>query len=243
MVLASGTKPSGNGYIGMQRQTNTHTRFFFSSFQRGMKYLGQGKARQGKARQGKARQRQGKGIPSDSKSGMEADRKIPAVKLFVSQLDNARQPVETTDNVVGIDNTNLLVELSLQGVGFTRVWLQVLKRVQLVVISLACGSSINSGSSSAVQRRLGTDSAGYPQWCSVKSLGTDGNSRTDSMRTNGSAGLRYDGGCCCCCCCCHCCCSHINSHNQVRGHRTGSSHSGRTGSSHSGVEEYPKEKT
>ena len=26
-----------------------------------------------------------------------------------------------------------------------------------------------------------------------------------------------------CCCCCCCCCSHINSHNQVRGHRTGSS--------------------
>ena len=36
-------------------------------------------------------------------------------------------------------------------------------------------------------------------------------------------------GCCCCCCC-----SHINSHNQVRGHRTGSSHSG--------AEEYPREK-
>ena len=35
--------------------------------------------------------------------------------------------------------------------------------------------------------------------------------------------------------CCCCCCSHINSHNQVRGHRTGSSHSG--------VEEYPREKT
>ena len=32
-----------------------------------------------------------------------------------------------------------------------------------------------------------------------------------------------------------CCSSHINSHNQVRGHRTGSSHSG--------VEEYPREKT
>ena len=30
------------------------------------------------------------------------------------------------------------------------------------------------------------------------------------------------------------CCSHIHSHNQVRGHRTGSSHSG--------VEEYPREK-
>ena len=30
------------------------------------------------------------------------------------------------------------------------------------------------------------------------------------------------------------CCSHINSHNQVRGHRTGSSHSG--------AEEYPREK-
>ena len=32
----------------------------------------------------------------------------------------------------------------------------------------------------------------------------------------------------------HCCCSHINSHNQVRGHRTSSSHSG--------AEEYPREK-
>ena len=30
-----------------------------------------------------------------------------------------------------------------------------------------------------------------------------------------------------------CCCSHINSNNQVRGHRTGSSHSG--------AEEYPRE--
>ena len=39
-----------------------------------------------------------------------------------------------------------------------------------------------------------------------------------------------DAGCCCCCCC-----SHINSHNQVRGHRTGSSHSV--------AEEYPREKT
>ena len=35
--------------------------------------------------------------------------------------------------------------------------------------------------------------------------------------------------------CCCCCCSHINSHNQVRGHRTGSSHSG--------AEEYPRKKT
>ena len=34
---------------------------------------------------------------------------------------------------------------------------------------------------------------------------------------------------------CCCCCSHINSHNQVRGHRTGSSHSG--------AEEYPRENT
>ena len=34
---------------------------------------------------------------------------------------------------------------------------------------------------------------------------------------------------------CSCCCSHINSHNQVRGHRTGSSHSG--------AEEYPRENT
>ena len=37
------------------------------------------------------------------------------------------------------------------------------------------------------------------------------------------------------CCCCCCCCSHINSHSQVRGHRTGSSHSG--------AEEYPRENT
>ena len=37
----------------------------------------------------------------------------------------------------------------------------------------------------------------------------------------------YDRSCCCCC-------SHLNSHNQVRGHRTGSSHSG--------AEEYPREK-
>ena len=35
-------------------------------------------------------------------------------------------------------------------------------------------------------------------------------------------------------CCCCCCCSHINSHNQVRGHKTGSSHSG--------AEDYPREK-
>ena len=35
-------------------------------------------------------------------------------------------------------------------------------------------------------------------------------------------------------CCCFCCCSHIYSHNQVRGHRTGSSHSG--------GEEYPRDK-
>ena len=36
-----------------------------------------------------------------------------------------------------------------------------------------------------------------------------------------------------CCCCCRCYCSHINLHNHVRGHRTGSSHSG--------AEEYPRE--
>ena len=39
--------------------------------------------------------------------------------------------------------------------------------------------------------------------------------------------------CCYCCCCCCCCCFRINSHNEVRGHRTGSSHSG--------AEEYPGE--
>ena len=34
-------------------------------------------------------------------------------------------------------------------------------------------------------------------------------------------------------CCCCCCCSHIISHNQVRGHKTGTGHSG--------AEEYPRE--
>ena len=43
----------------------------------------------------------------------------------------------------------------------------------------------------------------------------------------GTAGYSLNG--------CFCCCSHINSHNQVRGHRTGSSHSG--------AEEYPRENT
>ena len=44
----------------------------------------------------------------------------------------------------------------------------------------------------------------------------------------GGEGWRGVGVSCCCCC------SHINSHHQVRGHRTGSSHYG--------VEEYPREK-
>ena len=41
---------------------------------------------------------------------------------------------------------------------------------------------------------------------------------------------KYSGVVSCCCCCC----SHSNSHIQVRGHRTGSGHSG--------AEEYPREK-
>ena len=44
---------------------------------------------------------------------------------------------------------------------------------------------------------------------------------------------RWSSPCLRCYCCC--CRSHINSHNQVRGHRTGSSHSG--------AEEYPRENT
>ena len=57
---------------------------------------------------------------------MEVERKIPAVKLFVSQLDKARQPLERTDSSVAVemDSTNL-VGLELHGVSFTRVWLQV----------------------------------------------------------------------------------------------------------------------
>ena len=49
-----------------------------------------------------------------------------------------------------------------------------------------------------------------------------------SVRTDGSTLelIRSESASPCCCCCCCCCCSHIHSHNQVRGHRTGSSHSG-----------------
>ena len=48
-------------------------------------------------------------------------------------------------------------------------------------------------------------------------------------RRGARAQSNQEGHCCCCCC------SRINSHNQVRGHRTGSSHSG--------AEEYPRERT
>ena len=68
---------------------------------------------------------------------MEVDRKIPAVKLFVSQLDKARQPLESTDGVVsGMDTPNL-VGLALHGVGFTRVWLQV-QSILLSAVSDVC---------------------------------------------------------------------------------------------------------
>lgn len=54
---------------------------------------------------------------------MGDDRKIPAVKLFVSQLNSARQPVEAAD-VTGLEESNL-VGLVVMGVEFTRVWVQV----------------------------------------------------------------------------------------------------------------------
>ncbi|CAM9759257.1 unnamed protein product [Ectocarpus fasciculatus] len=52
----------------------------------------------------------------------DADRKIPAVKLFVSQLDSARRPVGAA-HVTGLEDGNL-VGLVLMGVEFTRVWVQ-----------------------------------------------------------------------------------------------------------------------
>ncbi|CAN0389199.1 unnamed protein product [Ectocarpus sp. 12 AP-2014] len=52
----------------------------------------------------------------------DADRKIPAVKLFVSQLNNARQPVEAA-GLTGLEESNL-VGLVLMGIEFTRVWVQ-----------------------------------------------------------------------------------------------------------------------
>ena len=53
------------------------------------------------------------------------------------------------------------------------------------------------------------------------------------IRTSGLKKNVFDGVLSLRCCCC-CCCSHINSHNQVRNHRTGSRHSR--------SEEYPREK-
>lgn len=53
----------------------------------------------------------------------DADRKIPAVKLFVSQLDSARRPLGAA-HVTGLEDGNL-VGLVLMGVEFTRVWVQV----------------------------------------------------------------------------------------------------------------------
>lgn len=52
---------------------------------------------------------------------MESDRKIPALKVFVSQLDRARQPIDAAD----VEGDTNLVGLALRGVEFTRVWLQV----------------------------------------------------------------------------------------------------------------------
>ena len=68
------------------------------------------------------------------------------------------------------------------------------------------------------------------------SIGTVGAICTIQPALLGEAHRTLPGGayCCCCCCCCCCCHFHINSHNQVRGHRTGPSHSG--------AEEYPREK-
>lgn len=57
-------------------------------------------------------------------SRMEADRKLPALKLFISQLNRARQPVQPADVDVMGSGANL-VGLLLLGVEFTRVWLQV----------------------------------------------------------------------------------------------------------------------
>lgn len=47
-----------------------------------------------------------------------SERRIPALKLFVSQLSRARETVGSSGN-------NNLLGLQLLGVEFTRVWLQV----------------------------------------------------------------------------------------------------------------------
>lgn len=50
--------------------------------------------------------------------------KMPAVKLFVSQLEGARQPRGTAATPLAVDQTGLV----LLGLDFTRGWLQVRDR-------------------------------------------------------------------------------------------------------------------
>lgn len=54
---------------------------------------------------------------------MDDDRKIPAVKLFASQLDRARRPLNVED--IELEGSHV-IGLVLDGVYFTRVWLQVI---------------------------------------------------------------------------------------------------------------------
>lgn len=71
---------------------------------------------------------------------MEADRKIPAVKLFVSQLNRARQQSEAVGATGGVDDGTHLVSLSLFGVEFTRVWVQVCNSLYVSTAALHVGA-------------------------------------------------------------------------------------------------------
>eukprot|EP00903_Cladosiphon_okamuranus_P018331 g16863.t1 len=85
---------------------------------------------------------------------MESNRKIPALKLFISQLDRARQPTVVADVMSGVD-TNL-VGLKLLGVDFTRVWLQGIV-VEVDTLTRSFVVDDGTGTVTAVLHSVGLD--------------------------------------------------------------------------------------
>lgn len=55
----------------------------------------------------------------------DRDRKLPALKVFISQLNRAGQPAQAAGVVIGVEDSSSLVGLVLLGIEFTRVWIQV----------------------------------------------------------------------------------------------------------------------
>ncbi|CAN0183474.1 unnamed protein product [Scytosiphon promiscuus] len=87
---------------------------------------------------------------------MDADRKIPAVKVFVSQLNRARQQSEAVGTNGDVTN---VMSLSLGGVEFTRVWIQgVVVEVDTVLKTMV----VDDGSGTVTAVVPGFDLDGRP---------------------------------------------------------------------------------